>query len=127
MFSKLGVNGVDAKRKVNYIPLAVIKFEDETKKKVYLSSIVSDKKSIKQVTAGDTFICLLIDEEYKVYNLDGELQGSISSSEYGTLLKVNDDSFILLKETTITFINDKGEVSGSRKLTENELNAINES
>lgn len=100
---------------------------NQKKKRIYLSSILSDKKSIKEVIAGDTFICLKIDGDYKVYNLDGELQGNLSSEEYGNLLQVNEDSFILLKDSVITLINDKGEVAGSRELTEEELKTINES
>lgn len=132
-FSKIGVNQVNGKQdkieKIStYIPVAVVQFDGESKKKrVYLSSIVSDKKSIKEVIAGDTFICLKIDGDYKVYNLDGELQGNISSEEYGNPLQVNEDSFILLKDSVITLINDKGEVTGSRELTEEELKTINES
>lgn len=132
-FSKIGVNQVNGKQdkieKIStYIPVAVVQFDGESKKKrVYLSSIVSDKKSIKEVIAGDTFICLKIDGDYKVYNQDGELQGNISSEEYGNLLQVNEDSFIFLKDSVITLINDKGEVTGSRELTEEELKTINES
>lgn len=132
-FSKIGINQVNGKQdkieKIStYIPVAVVQFDGESKKKrVYLSSIVSDKKSIKEVIAGDTFICLKIDGDYKVYNLDGELQGNISSEEYGNLLQVNEDSFIFLKDSVITLINDKGEVTGSRELTEEELKTINES
>lgn len=129
-FSKIGVNQLSSnqdkiQKSVTYIPVAVVQFEGESKKKrIYLSSIVSDKKSIKQVVVGDTFICLQIDDEYKVYNLDGVLQGSIPSEKYGSLLQVNENSFILLKESTITIINDKGEVAGSRMLNEEELSAI---
>lgn len=131
-FSKIGVNQLSCnqdkiKRNVTYMPVAVVLFEDESKKKrIYLSSIVSDKKSITQVIAGETFICLQIDAEYKVHNLNGDLLGSISSEEYGNLLQVNEDSFILLKESNITFINDKGEVVGSRMLSEEELTVIKE-
>ncbi|MCQ2306986.1 MAG: hypothetical protein MJ000_05425 [Bacteroidales bacterium] len=129
-FSKIGVNQLSSnqdkiQKSVTYIPVAVVQFEGESKKKrIYLSSIVSDKKSIKQVIAGDTFICLQIDDEYEVHNLDGVLQGSIPSEKYGNLLQVNENSFILLKESTITFISDKGEIAGSRMLNEEELSAI---
>jgi len=132
-FSKIGINQVNGKQdkieKIStYIPVAVVQFDGESKKKrVYLSSIVSDKKSIKEVIAGETFICLKIDGDYKVYNLDGELQGNISSEEYGNLLQVNEDSFFFLKDSVITLINDKGEVTVSRELTEEELKTINES
>lgn len=132
-FSKIGVNQLDSNqgkilKGITYMPVAAVQFEGESKKKrIYLSSMVSDKKIIKQVIGGDTFICLQINDEYKVYNLDGALQGSISSVEYGNLLQVNEDSFILLKGSLITLINDKGEIVGSRMLNEEELNTINES
>lgn len=132
-FSKIGVNQLDSEqgkiqKSITYIPVAAVLFEGESKKKkIYLSSVVSDKKSIKQVIAGDTFICLQVNAEYKVHNLDGDLQGSVSAEEYGNLLQVNEDSFILLKGSAIALINDKGEVAGSRMLTEEELRTINES
>ena len=132
-FSKIGVNQLDSEqgkiqKSITYIPVAAVLFEGESKKKkIYLSSVVSDKKSIKQVIAGDTFICLQVNAEYNVHNLDGDLQGSVSAEEYGNLLQVNEDSFILLKGSAITLINDKGEVAGSRMLTEEELRTINES
>lgn len=133
-FSKIGVNQLVSEqgkiqKSITYIPVAAVLFEGESKKKkkIYLSSVVSDKKSIKQVIAGDTFICLQVNAEYKVHNLDGDLQGSVSAEEYGNLLQVNEDSFILLKGSAIALINDKGEVAGSRMLTEEELRTINES
>lgn len=131
-FSKIGVNQLSCnqgkiQKSVTYIPVATVLFEGKSKKKIYLSSIVSDKKSIKQVIAGDTFICLQINDEYKVHNLDGDFKGSVSAEEYGNLLQVNEDSFILLKGSAITLIKDKGEVAGSRMLTEEELRTIYES
>lgn len=127
-FSKIGVNQMGAKRSAIYMLVAVVQFEGIAKKKrIYLSSFVADKKSIKHVIAGDTFICLLIDDEYKVHNMEGDLVGNVSSEEYGSLLQVNEDSFILMKDSTITLINDKGEIIGSRLLTEEELQRINQS
>lgn len=132
-FSKIGVNQMGAnpnkvQRSVIYMLVAVVQFEGIAKKKrIYLSSFVADKKSIKHVIAGDTFICLLINDEYKVHNMEGDLVGNVSSEEYGSLLQVNEDSFILMKDSTITLINDKGEIIGSRLLTEEELQRINQS
>lgn len=132
-FSKIGVNQRCAnqdkvQKSVTYMLVAVVQFEGVAKKKrIYLSSFVADKKSVKHVIAGDTFICLLINDEYKVHNMEGDLVGNVSFEKYGSLLQVNEDSFILMKESTITLINDKGEVVGSRLLKEEELQRINKS
>lgn len=131
-FSKIGVNQLSfirAKFKkvlpTFLLPLFCLRV-NQRRRSISLV-FISDKKSIKQVIAGDTFICLQINDEYKVHNLDGDFQGSVSAEEYGNLLQVNEDSFILLKGSAITLINDKGEVAGSRMLTEEELRTINES
>ena len=63
-FSKVGVHSIDQPRKVNYIPVAVLQFDNLPKKKrIYLDGFLSDKKSVKQILASETFIALKIDAE----------------------------------------------------------------
>ena len=124
-FSNIGINTADQPRKVNYIPVAVLGFDNCSKKKrVYLDVFLCDKKSVKQALAGETFIVLFIDDEFHVFNLEGKLQGKVSSTEYGVPVQVNEDSFILCKDRTATWITNKVEVLKARELTEEEYQAL---
>ncbi len=124
-FSNIGINTADQPRKVNYIPVAVLGFDNCTKKKrVYLDVFIRDKKSVKEALAGETFIVLLVDDEFHVFDLEGKLQGKVSSTEYGDPVQINEDSFILCKDRTVTWITDKGEVLKARELTEEEYQAL---
>lgn len=126
-FSKVGINRIDQPRKVNYIPVAVLQFDNLPKKKrIYLDGLLSDKKSVKQVLAGETFIALKIDDDFIVYDLEGSRQGQVSAKEYGELIQVNENSFILCKDRTVTWINDCGKVIQSRGLTDEEYENIHE-
>ena len=126
-FSKVGVHSIDQPRKVNYIPVAVLQFDNLPKKKrIYLDGFLSDKKSVKQVLAGETFIALKIDDDFIIYDLEGSRQGQVSAKEYGKLFQVNENSFILCKDRTVTWINDRGKVVQSRELTNEEYKKIHE-
>lgn len=126
-FSKVGINRIDQPHKVNYIPVAVLQFDNLPKKKrIYLDGLLSDKKSVKQVLAGETFIALKIDDDFIVYDLEGSRQGQVSAKEYGELIQVNENSFILCKDRTVTWINDCGKVIQSRELSDEEYENIHE-
>lgn len=126
-FSKIGVNTLSQPRKECYMPVVVVKYENQPKKKrIYLDDYISDKKSVKHLIAGETFIALLINEEFTIYDLEGRKQGSIIAKDYGELIQVNEDSFILCKDRVITCINDKGAIVKSRKLTDEEYQSLQE-
>ncbi len=126
-FSKIGMTRINQPRQVCYMPVAVIQFEGGSKKKrIYLQGVISNKKSVKQVFAGETFIALLIDDDFRIYDIDGNISGQVSANDYGQLIQVNEDSFVLLKDRTATWISDKGEVIKSRELTEEEFGYLNE-
>ena len=64
-FSKIGINTLSQARKECYMPVVVIKYENQPKKKrIYLDDYISDKKSVKHLIAGETYISLLINEEF---------------------------------------------------------------
>ena len=120
-FSKVGIHTANQPSQTSYMPVAVLQFDNQPKKKrVYLEGLLFDKKSVKQVFAGETFIVLLIDNDFRIYDLEGAMQGSVSIEEYGELIQVDERSFVLCKKKTATWISDKGTVQGSRELTDEE-------
>lgn len=124
-FSKIGITTANQPRKVYYIPVVVLGFDNRTvKKRVYLNTLVHNKKSVKQTLAGETFIAVLIDNEFNVFDLEGQLQGKVSSTKYGVPVQVNEKSFILWKDRTVTWITNKGDVLKARELTEEEYQAL---
>ena len=124
-FSNIGINTANQSRKIYYIPVIVLGFDSCTKKKrVYLDILLRNKKSVKEALAGETFIVILVDHEFNVFDLEGKLQGKVSSTEYGVPVQINEDSFILCKDRTVTWITDKGNVLKARELTEEEHQAL---
>ena len=124
-FSNIGITTANQPRKMYYIPVVVLGFDNRTiKKRVYLNMFVHDKKSVKQTLAGETFIVVLVDHEFNVFDLEGQLQGKVSSTKYGVPVQVNKESFILCKDRTVTWITDKGDVLKARELTEEEYQAL---
>ena len=124
-FSNIGINTANQPRKIYYIPVIVLGFDSCTKKKrVYLDILLRNKKSVKEALAGETFIVILVDHEFNVFDLEGKLQGKVSSTEYGVPVQINEDSFILCKDRTVTWITNKGDVLKARELTEEEHQAL---
>lgn len=91
---------------------------------MYLYIFLRNKKSVKEALAGETFIVILVDHEFNVFDLEGKLQGKVSSTEYGVPVQINEDSFILCKDRTVTWITNKGDVLKARELTEEEHQAL---
>ena len=91
---------------------------------MYLDIFLRDKKSVKEALAEETFIVILVDHEFNVFDLEGKLQGKVFSTEYGVPVQINEDSFILCKDRTVTWITDKGNVLKARELTEEEHQAL---
>ena len=124
-FSNIGINTANQPQKIYYIPVIVLGFDSCTKKKrVYLDIFLRNKKSVKEALAGETFIVILVDHEFNVFDLEGKLQGKVSSTEYGVPVQINEDSFILCKDRTVTWITNKGDVLKARELTEEEHQAL---
>ena len=124
-FSNIGINTANQSRKIYYIPVIVLGFDSCTKKKrVYLDILLRNKKSVKEALAGETFIVILVNHEFNVFDLEGKLQGKVSSTEYGVPVQINENSFILCKDRTVTWITNKGDVLKARELTEEEHQAL---
>lgn len=122
-FSKIGISENEQPRKIAYIPTVVVQFEGSVKKKkIHLEGFVYKTTSVKRIIKANSFIALSIDdEEFRVYNLDGKLQKSVLAADYGRLIQVEHDYFVLLKDKTATWIDNKGEVASVRELAEEEL------
>lgn len=125
-FSKIGISEHEQPRKIAYIPTVVVQFEGSVKKKkILLEGFVYKTTSVKRIIKANSFISLSIDdEEFRVYNLDGKLQKSVLAADYGRLIQVEHDHFVLLKDKTATWIDNKGEVASVRELSEEELNNL---
>lgn len=122
-FLKIRINSTE--QPIHYVPVAVMGSDNSTEKEnVYLQVILLDKMSVKEAHGGGTFILLLIDTDFHVFDLRGTLHGTFSSTEYGVLIQVNEDNFILCKDRTATWITDKGKVLKVRDLTEEEYQAL---
>lgn len=122
-FRKIGINAPGLPRKVCYFPVINIEYDNEKKKcQICLMDLIADKKSIKHLLIGKTFIALQVSDEFRVFNMEGKKVGSVSADEYGEeLVAICEDGFVLRKNMTITWIDDKAEVIKSRSLTEEEL------
>lgn len=124
-FSKYGITTADQPRKELYGIIAVLQHDNQKKKqRIYLENFIRDKKSLKRAFAGETFIAVQVDEQFYVHDMKGILQGAVSTAEHGNLVQVNENSFILCKDKTITWISDKSEVLNSRELTEMEYKSL---
>ena len=99
-------------------PLQCFNLIINRKRKEFILRLLPDKKSVKQVFAGETFIVLRVDDDFRIYDLAGAIQGTASINEYGELIQINKSSFVLCKKKTDTWISDKGTVQGSRELTD---------
>lgn len=122
-FKEIGINVHGLPRKACYFPVVNIEYDNEKKKcQIRLLDLIADKKSIKHLLIGKTFIALQISDEFRVYNMEGKKVGSVSAEKYGEeLVSICEDGFVLRKDRTITWIDDKAEVIRSRCLTEEEL------
>ena len=122
-FKKIGITVPGLPRKVSYFPVVNIEYDNEKKKcQICLMDLIADKKSIKHLLMGKTFIVIQVSDEFRVFNMEGKKVGSVSADEYGEeLVAICEDGFVLRKDKTITWIDDKAEVIKSHSLTEEEL------
>lgn len=122
-FKKIGITVPGLPRKVCYFPVVNIEYDIEKKKcQICLIDLIADKKSIKHLLIGKTFIALQFSDEFRVFNMEGKKVGSVSADKYGDeLVTICKDGFVLRKDRTITWIDDKAEVIKSHYLTEEKL------
>lgn len=122
-FKKIGIHVPDLPRKACYFPVVNIEYDNEKKKcQIRLVDLITDKKSIKNLLIGKTFIALQVSDEFRVFNMEGQKVGSVSADEYGEeLVAICENGFVLQKDRTITWIDDKAKIIKSHCLTEEEL------
>lgn len=125
-FSKIGPNNLAPHNHGNiYVPVIVITFaEPARQKRVPLSTLITDKSAVKNVLAGGTFYSILLNDNYMIYDSEGYLWGSVSSTHYGRCVKITDDRLFLLKGHTMTTVSNRAEIVCSHRLSDEELSAL---
>lgn len=125
-FSKIGPNNLARHHHGNiYVPVIVITFaEPARQKRVPLSTLITDKSAVKNVLAGGSFYSILLDDNYMIYDSEGHLWGSVSSTHYGRCINITDDRLYLLKGRTMTTVSNKAEIVCTHRLSDKELSDL---
>ena len=127
--SRIGINTMDAPRKVVYMPLAKIDYmEKESKSQtIHLDqAFISDKKYFKGWIIGLSYFAGVTKDCYQIYDENGNRTGTAQIEEVGTPIQANEDDFICLKGRTASWIGNSGECKRSRELTDDEYKAVTE-
>ncbi len=99
---------------------ATITYFNNTKKRIWIDTKgFKPKRSFKSYSFGKTFF-IITDDEYHVYNTEGEEISTISLEE-GELIKTSDQYFLLIKGITIAKYNDSGILVAQRTLSADEI------
>ena len=123
--SKVGVHTHNEPRKVMYLPLATITYnESEKTHKHYLDGKLVKKDYFKGFIIGKTYFAGITENEYLIYDEVGERTGSVTMEAVGKVIQANEDYFVCLKEKTIYGIDAKGTITASRELTDEELERL---
>ena len=115
-FSKVRSHSANQLCQERFFPVAVL-WRCDYCYKIRLEGTLSDKKSVKKIIASETFIALLVDHEFCIYNLKGAIQKTVSTLKYGKLIHVNKNFFVFCKGRTLTWISNKGMIQSRRLLT----------
>lgn len=123
--SKVGVNTPGKPRKVVYMPLATITY-NETKKTHthFLDGEFVKKDHFKGFVIGKTYFAGITENEYLIYDEMGERTGSVTIEAVGKVIQADENHFVCLKEKTIYGIDAKGTILASRELTDEELEGL---
>ena len=123
--SKVGVNTPSKPRKVVYMPLATITY-NETKKThtQFLDGEFVKKDHFKGFVIGKTYFAGITENEYLIYDEMGERTGSVTIEAVGKVIQADENHFVCLKEKTIYGIDAKGAILASRELTDEELEGL---
>ena len=124
--SSVGVNSVDKPRRVKYMPIANITYneKDMQKKSVLLDNCMVKKDYFKGWIIGVSFFAGITKDSYQIYDEEGNRTGTAMIEEVGRIIQVNQDDFICLKGKYASLVNTKGEVIGGRELTNEELKSF---
>ncbi len=123
--SKVGIHTHGNPRKVVYMPLATITY-NETKKTHthFLDGEFVKKDHFKGFIIGKTYFAGITENEYLIYDEVGERTASVTMEAVGKVIQANEDHFICLKGKTIYGIDAKGTIIASRELKDEELERL---
>ncbi len=125
--SRIGINRLDAPRKVVYMPLAKIDYmeKENSSKTVHLDqAFLSDKKYFKGWIIGLSYFAGVTKDCYQIYDENGIRTGTAKIEDFGNLIQVNEDDFICLKGNTASWIDKNGDCKMNRELTDEEREAV---
>lgn len=123
--SKIGVNKPGEPRKVLYMPIATITY-NETKEpySLLLGGSFVKKSYYKGFIICKTFFVGITEVEYLIYDEKGEYSATVLVETVGKTIQANESYFVCLKDHTIYGINAKGVIIASRELTDEELTSL---
>lgn len=123
--SKIGVNKPGEPRKVLYMPIATITYNETNEAySLLLGGSFVKKSYYKGFIIGKTFFVGITDDEYLIYDEKGEYMAAVLVETVGKPLQANESYFVCLKDHTIYGIDAKGAIIASRELTYEELTSL---
>ena len=123
--SKIGVNKPGEPRKVLYMPIATITYnETDEAYSLLLGGSFVKKSYYKGFIISKTFFVGITENEYLIYDEKGEYMAAVLVETVGKPLQANESYFVCLKDHTIFGIDIKGEIIASKDLTDEELTSL---
>ena len=123
--SKIGVNKPGEPRKVLYMPIATITYnETDEPYSLLLGGSFVKKSYYKGFIICKTFFVGITEDEYLIYDKKGEYVAAVPVDTVGKTIQANEDYFVCLKDHTIYGIDAKGTIIASKELTDEELTSL---
>ena len=120
--SKVGVNKPGEPRKVLYMPIATITYnETDEPYSLLLGGSFVKKSYYKGFIICKTFFVGITEDEYLLYDEKCEYMAAVLVETVGKAIQANEGFFVCLKDHTIYGINAKGAIIASKELTDEEL------
>ena len=125
--SKIGVNKPGEPRKVLYMPITTITYnETDEPYSLFLGGNFVKKSFYKGFIICKTFFVGITEDEYLIYDEKGEYVAAVSVETVGKAIQANEGYFVCLKDHTIYGIDAKGAIIASKELTDEELISLTE-
>lgn len=120
--SRIGITSSDTPRKIMYMPIAKISYNESKKSFTkFLDGTFVKKDHFQGYIIGKAYFVGITKDEYLIYNEVGERIGSVKIETVGRPIEAHEEYFVCLKDKTISGINPKGEIIATKELSDNEL------
>ena len=102
--SSVGVNSVDKPRRVEYMPIANITYNEKgmQKKSVLLDNCMVKKDYFKGWIIGVSFFAGITKDSYQIYDEEGNRTGTAIIEDVGRIIKGNKGDIICVKGKNAT-------------------------